>query len=270
MTGAQDGPAAEGPAGDGPQVVVATDLRGVAVGTAVALAHDDVHHLGRVLRLADGAGVRLTDGAGRVAPARLAGRAAELVGSPVEVPRPAPRLALVQALTRSRRADDAVRTACELGVDLVVPLVAARTQGRPGTAEREALVARWRAIAAAALAQSRGAWAATVAPVTDVAGLAVAPPWDGPRLVAVPGAPALPDRLSDLAGPAPTPETGAPLTVGVAVGPEGGWTPDEIAGLTDAGWVPAGLGPTVLRSEHAGPAALAVLAAASGRWAAEG
>jgi 16S rRNA (uracil1498-N3)-methyltransferase len=270
VTGAQDGPAAEGPAGDGPQVVVATDLRDITVGTAVALAPDDVHHLGRVLRLADGAAVRLTDGAGHVAPARLAGRAAELVGSPVEVPRPAPRLALVQALTRSRRADDAVRTACELGVDLVVPLVAARTQGRPGTAEREALVARWRAIAAAALAQSRGAWAATVAPVTDVAGLAAAPPWDGPLLVAVPGAPSLPDRLAGLAGHAPAAATGAPLAVGVAVGPEGGWTPDEVTALTGAGWLPVGLGPTVLRSEHAGPAALAVLAAASGRWAAEG
>ena len=258
-------------AGDGPQVVVAADLAAAAVGTAVALAPEDVHHLGRVLRLADGAALRLTDGAGRVAPARLAGRTAELVGPPVAVPRPSPRLALVQALTRSRRADDAVRTACELGVDLVVPLVAARTQGRPGAAEREALVTRWRAIAAAALAQSRGAWAATVAPVTDVAGLAAAPPWDGPRLVAVPGAPALPEALAALA-PATAGRTDASTSpdLGIAVGPEGGWTPDEVTALTGAGWLPVGLGPTVLRSEHAGPAALAVLAAASGRWAAEG
>lgn len=263
MTDVGDGPAGPGPAGDGPRVVVAADLAGAAPGTTVGLAPDDVHHLGRVLRLADGAALRLTDGAGRVAPARLVGRAAELVGPGVVVPRPAPRLALVQALTRGRRADDAVRTACELGVDLVVPLVAARTQGRPGAAEREALVARWRAVAAAALAQSRGAWTATVAPVTDVPGLAAAPPWDGPRFVAVPGAPALPDRAAAAVA-------SGDAALGVAVGPEGGWTPDEVAALTGAGWVPVGLGPTVLRSEHAGPAALAVLAAVSGRWALEG
>lgn len=260
----------------GPQVVVAGGLDGAAAGTVVALDADDVHHLRRVLRLGDGAALRLSDGAGRVAPARLAAAAATLVAGPRTVPPPAPRLALVQALTRGRRADDAVRTACELGVDLVVPLVAARTQGRPGAGERDAIIARWRAIGVAALAQSRGAWAATIAPVTDVASLAAVAPWDGPRLVAVPGAPALPDRVAAAASPASPVAAGAPgavppsATVGVAVGPEGGWTPDEVATLTGAGWVAVGLGPTVLRSEHAGPAALAVVAAVSGRWAAEG
>ena len=264
MTDARDG--VELDADGAPQVVVAGGLDGAAAGTAVALDADDLHHLRRVLRLTDGAALRLTDGAGRVATARLAGGAATLVAAVREVPPPAPRLALVQALTRGRRGDDAVRTACELGVDLVVPLVAARTQGRPGTAERDALVSRWRAIAAAALAQSRGAWAATVAPVADVAGLVAASPWDGPRLVAVPGAPPLPDRVA-----AATPGASAPpATLGVAVGPEGGWTPDEVALLVAAGWVAVGLGPTVLRSEHAGPAALAVLAAVSGRWAGDG
>jgi 16S rRNA (uracil1498-N3)-methyltransferase len=246
----------------GPQVIVADGHLGgrpggIGAGATVPLPPEVDHHLRRVLRLADGAAVRLTDGAGRVAAATLRGAAAVLAAAPADVPRPAPRLALVQALTRGRRADDAVRTACELGVDLVVPLVAARTQGRPGAAEREALVGRWRAVAAAALAQSRGAWAAAVAPCTDVDGLVAVPPWEGPRYVAVPGAPALPERLAASAPPAETPA----VTLGIAVGPEGGWTPDEVARLVDAGWAPAGLGPTVLRSEHAG---------ASGRWAAEG
>ncbi len=254
---------------DGPVVVVAGRLDGARAGTPIALADADLHHLRRVLRLVDGAPLRLTDGVGAAAPARLAGERAVLDADAAVVPRPAPRLALAQALTRGRRADDAVRTACELGVDLLVPVVADRTQGRPDPAERAALVGRWRAVAAAALAQSRGAFAAEVAEVTTVAGLAASAPWSGPRLVAVPGAPALPDVLAGI-GSAPGPDASVGPVIGVAVGPEGGLTSTEVDGLVAAGWVPVGLGPTVLRSEHAGPVALAVLAAKTGRWAASG
>jgi 16S rRNA (uracil1498-N3)-methyltransferase len=45
----------------------------------------------------------------------------------------------------------------------------------------------------------------------------------------------------------------------VAVGPEGGFAPDEIAAARAHGFVPASLGPLVLRTETAGLAALAVL-----------
>lgn len=249
----------------GPQVVVGDGLRTAAPGVVLSLSADDVHHLRRVLRLSDGSSLRLTDGSGLVAPARLDPAGAEVVGPVARLKRPAPRLALAQALTRGRRSDDAVRTACELGVDLLVPVIAARTQGRPGATERTALVGRWRAIAAAALAQCQGAWAADVADAVEVPALVAAPPWAGPRLVAVPGADALPAVLERFPVGA-----SADGTVGVAVGPEGGWSPEEVAAFTGAGWVPVGLGPTVLRSEHAGPAALAVIAAATGRWASGG
>ena len=51
----------------------------------------------------------------------------------------------------------------------------------------------------------------------------------------------------------------------VVVGPEGGITEGELASLVAAGGRPVRLGPEVLRSSTAGPAALAVLAA-TGRW----
>jgi len=243
-----------------PLVVVPASLAGAAAGARCELPADAVHHLRRVLRLDDGAPLRLTDGRGHRADARFAADEAVLTEPAAVVARPAPRLALAQALTQGRRAEEAVRTACELGVDLLVPVIAARTQGRPDAAARAAVVARWDGIARAALAQSGGAWLADVVDVRDAAALAAAPPWEGPRFVAVPGAAPLPDALRGL-----LPVPGA--TLGVAVGPEGGWTSDEVEGFAAAGWTPVGLGPTVLRSEHAGPVALAVLAATAGRWA---
>jgi 16S rRNA (uracil1498-N3)-methyltransferase len=51
----------------------------------------------------------------------------------------------------------------------------------------------------------------------------------------------------------------------VVVGPEGGITDTELAALVAAGGRPVRLGPEVLRSSTAGPAALAVLASLA-RW----
>lgn len=238
-------------------------LGGVADGDVVPVPVTALHHLRRVLRLADGAPVSLTDGAGHVTDAVLAGDGARCVGAVRTVPRPVPRLTLLQALSKGRRAEDAVRVACELGVDRIVPVVAARTQGRTDARGADALVARWDAVAVAALEQSRGAWRATVDDPVPVDVCARTTP-STVRLVAVPGAEPLPVALT--AAQHHGSEDVPPEEVAVAVGPEGGWTAEEVALLVAGGWHAVGLGPTVLRTEHAGPIAVAVLAALLGRW----
>ena len=52
----------------------------------------------------------------------------------------------------------------------------------------------------------------------------------------------------------------------LVVGPEGGIAPDELALLEAAGATLVRMGETVLRTSTAGPAALAVVSAALGRW----
>ena len=47
--------------------------------------------------------------------------------------------------------------------------------------------------------------------------------------------------------------------VRLAVGPEGGFSAAERAALLRAGFVPASMGPRILRTENAGAAALAVI-----------
>jgi 16S rRNA (uracil1498-N3)-methyltransferase len=209
--------------------------------------------------LTDGAELSVTDGAGRVVDAVLSGTGARPVG-PVRVsPPPSPRLVLAQALSKGRRAEDAVRVACELGVDRLVPVLAARTQGRPHGSTGEGIVARWDAVAVAALEQSRGVWRARVDAPVPVARLGAEAPGTL-RLVTVPGATPLPDAIGAALA------AGWPTDVVVAVGPEGGWTPEEVGTLTASGWIGVGLGPSVLRTEHAGPVAVSVLAALLGRW----
>ena len=254
-----------------PHVLVTEPLAGHVAGAVVALAEDRVHHLRRVLRLAEGDALSLTDGAGASADAQLVGDGARLSADAVVAPTSGMRLVLAQALSKGRRAEDAVRTACELGVDRLVPVVAERTQGRPDARGSEAVVERWRAVAAAALEQSRGVRLAAVDEPIPTRALATRPVEAGAvHLVAVPGATPLPDVLGDVLGDVLADVSGDALAgeVMVAIGPEGGWSPQEVDGFVAAGWLPIGLGPTVLRTEHAGPAAVAVIAAAAGRWSA--
>jgi 16S rRNA (uracil1498-N3)-methyltransferase len=243
-----------------PHVLVAASLEGMAPGATVTVDPATLHHLRRVLRLRDDAPLSLTDGSGRLASGELVPEGARVTSSVREVAASPPMLVLVQALSKGRRAEDAVRVACELGVDLIVPVIAERTQGRPDQRAAAALAERWRAVAGAALEQSRGSHLTEV--VSPVDGLAAVPEvMPGSRtlrLLAVPGASPLPDVLDGGAT--------APDVVIIAVGPEGGWSPAEVEGAAASGWSPVGLGATVLRTEHAGPVAVAVAAAMLGRW----
>ena len=256
-----------------PHVLVPEPLAGLVAGTHVALPERTSHHLRRALRRDDGSELSLTDGQGARAAAELTSGGARLRADASVEARCVPQLVLAQSLAKGRRADDAVRMACELGVDRIVPVVADRTQGRPDERAATAVVERWRAVAVAALEQSRGAHLTditscrTTADLADLAGL-TSPEGSGPgvRLVAVPGAPALPDVLQHHLD-AEQPDGSAGVgEVWVAVGPEGGWSDQEVELLIGSGWSAVGLGASVLRTEHAGPVAIAVVAALAGRW----
>ena len=241
-----------------PHVLVGASLASARPGASIPVDPATLHHLRRVLRLQDAAALSLTDGSGRVGIGELVTDGARLTSQVCEVVAPTPVLVLAQALSKGRRAEEAVRIACELGVDRIVPVVAERTQGRPDADASAALLERWRAVAGSALEQSRGARLTDIA--TPVVGLEGITTDDVPtlRLLAVPGAEPLPEVLARRA-------TGTELVV-LAIGPEGGWSPAEVARAEADGWLTVGLGPTVLRTEHAGPVAIAVAAALLGRW----
>jgi 16S rRNA (uracil1498-N3)-methyltransferase len=226
---------------------------------AATLTGEEARHAAQVARLRASERVVVGDGRGRVADAEAVEVARDRVALRVlrlrEEPPPAVRTVLVQALAKGGRDEAAVQAATELGVTEVVPWQAARSVARWSGPKAEAGAARWRSIVREAGKQSMRAWAAEVRPLAttaDVAALAAS----ATVLVLEPTAEA---RLLDV-----RPVAGRDVVL--VVGPEGGIAPEELERLAAAGAVPVRLGPHVLRTSTAGPAALAALAGPLGLW----
>ena len=217
-------------------------------------------HAATVTRLAPGEAVVLTDGTGRRGSGVVAGAERDVLAvdvvSVVDVPRPAPRLVVVQALPKGDRGELAVETMTEVGVDVVVPWAASRCVTRWRDARGAKALSRWRTSSRSAAKQSRRTW---FPEVTELAGTA--------EVAALLSAAAVAAVLHESAG-SPLAAVGLPAAgdVVLVVGPEGGLSDDELGAFRDAGAATYRLGETVLRTSTAGTAALAVLSARS-RWA---
>lgn len=231
-------------------------IRDAVVGSVVELAGDEGRHAVAVARVRVGETLSLGDGAGLV----VRGVVASVSGSSLtlaveEVVRheaPAPALWLAQALAKGDRDELAVQAATELGAAGVIPWAAERSVSRWEGAKAARGRERWASIVREAAKQSIRPFVPEVAPLATTAGLAK-----------------LPGRILVLEPTAPTPLTGAALDgerVTLVVGPEGGIAPKELDALAAAGATLVRLGPEVLRTSTAGPAALAVLNARLGRW----
>lgn len=225
-----------------------------------ALSRDALHHL-KVLRPKDGEEIELFDGKGSLRRYLFDASARALRAAPGRtvrtVPRPDASLTLFACVTKGSRWDWTIEKATELGVTRIVPVISDRTIVRIPKPERAAKRERWQRIAEDAARQSDAVWLPEIGEAVDFADTiplvkactcfvgALTDPPPRPLLEAVraSGAGALP---SDLA---------------VYVGPEGDFTPDELAALLACA-TPVSFGPTVLRAETAAIFGVAVLAAA--------
>lgn len=234
------------------------DLADVEVGARLTLTGAEAKHAATVNRTRPGESVLIGNGRGLVASGEvLVATSTELtidVEAVERVPRAEPAITLVQALAKGDRDELAVQAATELGVDAVVPWSASRSVSRWEGAKVAKGRDRWAAIVREASKQSIRAWTPEVgelATTKQVAALAAT----HRVLVLEPGAT---DALTAIR------PDGRPLAL--VVGPEGGIAPQELEAFRAAGAEVVRLGDTVLRTSTAGPAALAVLNAALGRW----
>ncbi|HZZ27273.1 MAG TPA: 16S rRNA (uracil(1498)-N(3))-methyltransferase [Pirellulales bacterium] len=215
-------------------------------GDRVTLEGVEAHHLARVMRAQVGDVVTLFDGSGCECMAEIAeigkSHVEFVVRQRREMNRESPlKLTLVIALPKGDRQRWLVEKTVELGVATLIPLETHRGVAQPSAAALERLQ---RAVIEASKQCGRNRLMEIAAPQ---AWSTFAAAFHGPalRLVAHPGGEPLHGIRSNNA----TME----LAEGVvaAIGPEGGFTNEEIAQAVTAGWMSVDLGPRILRVETA-------------------
>jgi 16S rRNA (uracil1498-N3)-methyltransferase len=226
----------------------------LASGASVALPPAVAHHATRVLRLGEGDQIILFDGQGGewVGHLRRIGKAmnAVLASFVADNRQPSIKITLAQGLPVADKMDWIVQKAVELGVAHIAPIVCRRSVVRLSGERMARRVAHWQAIIVAACEQCRRNLVPEVTPLCDLPQFLGAAADDGLRLLLAPEAET---RLVDLPKPA--------SAVTLLIGPEGGLEESEQVAAASAGFQNVSLGPRVLRTETAGPAALAAMMA---------
>ncbi|MFZ5592299.1 MAG: 16S rRNA (uracil(1498)-N(3))-methyltransferase [Bacillota bacterium] len=225
-------------------------------GPLVHIEGSDAKHISRVLRLGPGDQIMLLDGNGRAARARIVAVHKDTVTCSIleytaATGEPPLRVILLQALPKGDKLEQIIQKAVELGVHEVWPVQTRRCVVQLAGEKATARQNRWQRVAYEAAKQCRRpavpqvrmllAWADALAALPPSTLLIL--PWEeeaGTGLKSVLNQP-------------------VPATVAVAVGPEGGWAPEEVELARRHGARTVSLGPRILRTETAGPAVLAAL-----------
>lgn len=216
------------------------------------LPKDAAKHL-KVLRPEDGEPVELFDGRGKwrryIYSSSVRGLVAD---SEIAVSgRPSVGLTLFACITKGARWDWTIEKATELGVTRIVPVISDRTIVRIPKADRAAKRDRWIRIAEDAARQSDAKWIPEIVEAVDF--------HDSLELVkdtscligalTNPPSPLISSAVSSL---------GDVKNVATFIGPEGDFTPDELAALMKVA-IPVSFGNTILRAETAAIFAVSIL-----------
>ncbi len=179
-------------------------------------------------------------------------------------------MTLLLAIFKFDRMEWAIEKCTELGVSQIVPIIARRTDSHlaPASTKR---VERWRRIAMQASEQSRRRAPPEISAPVKLS--------DALAHFGGAGAPLLSLRSLQGQGGNPSPfglrivlseaedqivlrdvlASNPATAITLAIGPEGGWSEDELKSFEAAGWISASLGPTILRAETAAIAAAAIV-----------
>ncbi len=215
----------------------------------------EAHHLARVLRIEAGQKFEISDNR-NVFLAEVETARADLVRFTIldqlAPAQPAVRITLLVSLIRFERFEWLLEKATELGVETIVPAQAERSEkGLDAAAEKRA--ARWRKIVREASEQSRRA---RLPEVHAALPLSKALAMDADLRYVLDE-----DAVANPIGSAMPTVRRVEDRVALLVGPEGGWTNRERAAMAERRWVAVGIGNTILRTETAAIAGLAVVIA---------
>lgn len=226
----------------------------VASGDDIELTGADAHKIVAVLRLRTGDRIELCDSTARVFSARLDVREREvrarLDGPIADAPPPdAVRIVVAQGIPKGAKMDYVVEKLVELGVAEIVPLASERAVADASAAKRE----RWNRIARAAAQQCGRSEIPVIGAPASFAHLLerfaefdrIIVPWELAERVP------LRERLPDVVA--------GVRSLLLVVGPEGGFSHDEVETARSAGAVPVSLGARILRTETAALVLLSIV-----------
>ncbi|OGB88810.1 hypothetical protein A2625_02055 [candidate division WOR-1 bacterium RIFCSPHIGHO2_01_FULL_53_15] len=214
-----------------------------------AIAGADAHQIRNVLRMKIGDEVELLDGSGKIYSAKIVriGKdkvETEIVSEKLEESEPRIKITLAQALPKGQKMDFIIEKAVELGASKIIPLTTERTIAKNAKPER------WQKLAKEAAEQSGRALIPEVSPLTrfeevlkmrNQFNLALIP-WELEREMTLKSA--LVHR---------------PSSILVLIGPEGGFSHNEITLAKEGGFISVSLGRSILRAETAGLAVLSAI-----------
>ncbi len=229
-------------------------------GQFIALTAEQQHYLSRVLRLRSGDRFLALLDSGIAWLAKLEEETAELL-EPQEVKSELPlNVTLVLSLPKGSGFDDVVRQVTELGVSRIVPVMSDRTVLKPSANRHD----RWQRIAGEATEQSERSQSPTVEEPIDFARYLnkLEPPKPNDLRYFCWGRGDSVHLLSQLqtnllAGD----QIDMNIGITIAIGPEGGWTDEEVARSIKAGFITVSLGKRILRAITAPAAAMAIVGA---------
>jgi 16S rRNA (uracil1498-N3)-methyltransferase len=243
-------------------------------GSVVDLAKETGAHLAKVLRARSGDELVLFNGDGREFTATIdtvrGSRVSASIGAASPIDRESPcKVTLVQCVPRGDRMDFIVQKATELGVVRIVPVLSQRSVVRLDAAQAASKQAHWRAVAVSACEQcgrNRLPKIEAAQPLLNYLG-ALAPHAAARgrslRLVLEPEGAHPQGNAAQPLGDFGTAIDGAEI----AIGPEGGFAPEELEAFQLCAFSRVGLGPRVLRTETAAIAAVVMLQARFGDMA---
>jgi 16S rRNA (uracil1498-N3)-methyltransferase len=235
-------------------------------GAVVELAPETGSHLAKVLRARSGDELILFNGDGRefagVIESVRGSRVSASIGAVRSIDRESPfRVTLVQCVPRGDRMDFIVQKATELGVERIIPVLSQRSVVRLDTAQAASKQVHWRAVAVSACEQSgRNCVPAVEVPLPLLQYL-------GAMTAQSPGVLRLvldPEQATQTLAQTHFADGASPTGAVIAIGPEGGFAPEELEAFELSAFTRVGLGPRVLRTETAAIAAIVVLQAQYG------
>jgi len=225
-------------------------------GNKILVEGKEAHHILDVMRLKESDKVVTFDGTGKeyagfIKEIRRKSVLIEIIETRTPSSKEGSKITLIQAIPKKERMDYIVEKATELGVSSIIPILTERTVPEWDDKKKRVNVERWSALAKEASKQcGRYDLPAIDRVKTFAEGITDSDHYDLALMAA----------LSDDAVPLKEALRGfTGGEIAVAIGPEGDFTPDEIARAKEADFKLVSLGPRVLKSDTAGLAALAML-----------